>query len=74
MLAAWSISELAEADLGLGDVQLGARLVGAAERALERMGGRIYPATRAPTNVSWRVWSTPSVPTSTTDGTPPARH
>ena len=43
VLAAWSVSELAEPALGLGDVQLGARLVGAAERALERMGGRIYP-------------------------------
>ena len=44
MLAAWSVSEFAEPALGLGDVQLGARLVGTAERALERMGGRIFPS------------------------------
>jgi hypothetical protein len=43
VLAAWSVSELAEPALGLGELQLGARLVGAAEAALERMGGRIYP-------------------------------
>jgi predicted ATPase len=45
--AAWSVSELAEPALGLGEPVLGARLIGAAERALEAMGGRIYPGDLA---------------------------
>jgi tetratricopeptide (TPR) repeat protein len=42
-LAAWSVSELAEPALGLGEPELAARLIGAAERSLHVMGGRIYP-------------------------------
>jgi non-specific serine/threonine protein kinase len=45
--AAWSVSELAEPALGLGEPELGAQLVGAAERALAAMGGRIYPGDLA---------------------------
>jgi tetratricopeptide (TPR) repeat protein len=45
--AAWSVSELAEPALGLGELELGAQLVGAAERALAAMGGRIYPGDLA---------------------------
>jgi predicted ATPase/DNA-binding winged helix-turn-helix (wHTH) protein len=45
--AAWSVSELAESALGLGEPVLGARLIGAAERALHAMGGRIYPGDLA---------------------------
>jgi hypothetical protein len=41
------VSELAEPALGLGEPELGAQLVGAAERSLAAMGGRIYPGDLA---------------------------
>jgi hypothetical protein len=43
----WSVSELAEPVLGLGQPELGAQLMGAAERALAAMGGRMYPGDLA---------------------------
>ncbi|HUG00089.1 MAG TPA: winged helix-turn-helix domain-containing protein [Ilumatobacter sp.] len=43
-LAAWSVSELAGPAAGLGEYELAAVLIGGAERALEQLGSRIYPA------------------------------
>jgi predicted ATPase/DNA-binding winged helix-turn-helix (wHTH) protein len=43
-LAAWSVSELAGPAAGLGEHELAAVLIGGAERALEQLGSRIYPA------------------------------
>ena len=42
-LAAWSVGELAGPAAGLGEYELAARLIGASQRALEQLGGRIYP-------------------------------
>jgi hypothetical protein len=46
-LAAWSVSELAGPAAGLGEHELAAQLIGGAERALEQLGSRIYPADLA---------------------------
>jgi predicted ATPase/DNA-binding SARP family transcriptional activator len=43
MMAAWTVSELAGPELGLGRPRRGARLVGAANRALETLGVGIHP-------------------------------
>lgn len=45
-LAAWSVGELAGPAAGLGEHELAARLIGASRRALEQLGGRIYPADK----------------------------
>jgi tetratricopeptide (TPR) repeat protein len=46
-LAAWSVGELAGPAAGLGEHELAATLIGGAERAMEQLGTRIYPADLA---------------------------
>jgi predicted ATPase/DNA-binding SARP family transcriptional activator len=44
MMVAWTVSELAGPELGLGRPERAARLVGAANRALETLGVSLHPA------------------------------
>jgi predicted ATPase/DNA-binding SARP family transcriptional activator len=47
MMAAWSVSELAGPELGLGRPERGALLVGAADHALEMLGVTRHPGDRS---------------------------
>jgi predicted ATPase/DNA-binding SARP family transcriptional activator len=46
MISAWTLSELAGPEVGLGRPERGALLVGAADRALEMLGGTRHPGDR----------------------------
>jgi hypothetical protein len=46
MMAAWTVSELAGPELGLGRPDRAARLVGAADEALRRLGAERHPGDR----------------------------